>query len=135
MAAYRKACYQGKTNEREYSKAYGEEEQNLARIDDLLLKSDLLANYEGDVKDRLPHGTGNAYYRTGGRYEGEWRDGKRSGYGKEYYPDGTLRYDGSWENGLRNGYGKSYYTTGELAYEGEWAKDKPINYPESHLTP
>ena len=65
----------------------------MARIDDLVLKNSLIANYEGEVKDRKPHGIGCAYYRTGGRYEGSWKNGKRSGYGKEFYPDGTLRYD------------------------------------------
>jgi antitoxin component YwqK of YwqJK toxin-antitoxin module len=107
----------------------------LARIDDLVLKNALIANYEGEVKDRKPHGIGCAYYRSGGRYEGHWEEGNRSGYGREFYPDGALRYEGNWENGLRSGYGKSYYTTGELAYEGEWSKDKPINYPEAYLTP
>ena len=36
----------------------------------------------------------------GGKYEGEYKDGMRSGLGIQTYPDGG-KYEGSWKNGVR----------------------------------
>jgi hypothetical protein len=35
-------------------------------------------------------------------YEGEWKDGKRNGYGTQYRK-GLIVYDGNWQGGKRKG--------------------------------
>lgn len=102
---------------------------NEKRIEDLVISNELTVFYTGEVMDNKPHGQGKASYKSGGWYEGEWKNGKREGFGREFYPDETLWYEGEWKEGKRNGAGKSYYTDGKLAYEGEWKNDKPIDYP------
>lgn len=37
-------------------------------------------------------------YENGERYEGEWKDGKRSGYGTLYNADYTIKFEGDWRN-------------------------------------
>lgn len=39
------------------------------------------------------------------RYEGQWKDGNRTGYGKFYWADGKI-YEGEWKDNKRSGRGK-----------------------------
>ena len=57
-----------------------------------------------------------------GRYEGQFRNGKREGKGIYYYNDGN-RYEGDWKNGIKEGKGIYYYNDGNR-YEGYWKNDK-----------
>lgn len=52
------------------------------------------------------------------QYCGEWKDGKRHGYGKCIWPNGTW-YHGRWENDTRKGQGKLVWRGGGY-YVGEW---------------
>ncbi|XP_054699792.1 MORN repeat-containing protein 3 isoform X3 [Grus americana] len=109
--------------------------------------------YTGEWLDNLKHGKGTQVWkRTGAIYSGDWKFGKRDGYGsysipdpvtKEYkkvytgwwkndkkcgygatfYPDGE-RYEGEWSSGLRSGWGRMYYRDGSI-YEGQWLEDRP----------
>ena len=101
----------------------------------IVLKPEMSANYEGELKDGKPNGQGIAYYRNGGRYEGEWRRRPAPWLWQEYYPNGNLRYDGEWANGVRHGRGKAYTDDGYMIYEGEWKHSKPINYKYSWIMP
>ena len=53
-------------------------------------------------------------------YEGEYQKGERTGIGKEYDYNGTLRFEGEYLKGKRNGKGKEYYDNGKLKFEGEY---------------
>jgi hypothetical protein len=47
---------------------------------------------------------------------------ERSGFGKLYYPDGSL-FEGYFEQGLAVGNSRMIYSNGD-AYIGEWKNDK-----------
>jgi hypothetical protein len=46
---------------------------------------------------------------------------KRQGYGKQYYPDGSI-YEGLWVNDQSEIYGRLIHQDGDV-YFGEWSKD------------
>jgi hypothetical protein len=98
----------------------------MAEIVDLELRYTVKVDYIGDVKEGKPNGKGKAVFRNGGMYEGDWVNGKQEGYGKEYYPDGTLRYEGEYLNGLRHGEGTVYYKDGSKGHSGKWKHNEPI---------
>lgn len=54
---------------------------------------------------------------AGDRYEGEWKGGRRHGYGTETWING-VKYEGEWRDGKRQGFGKVHYANGDK-YEGE----------------
>lgn len=51
-------------------------------------------------------------------YEGEWKDGKKHGFGTIVYKDGA-RYEGNFQNGYKHGKGVIIYPTLNQ-YEGMW---------------
>ena len=63
------------------------------------------------------------FYSADEYYEGEWYAGKRSGWGRIYYSDGSIYYEGEWYNNCCHGNGlgvwKNFYSADEY-YEGEW---------------
>ena len=61
-------------------------------------------------------------YENGRKYIGQFKNGKREGYGIMFFPDGG-RYEGNWENDLAHGKGIEYYNNGDR-YEGEYFKDE-----------
>ena len=61
-------------------------------------------------------------YENGRKYIGQFKNGKREGYGIMFFPDGG-RYEGNWDNDLANGKGIEYYRNGDR-YEGEYFKDE-----------
>jgi hypothetical protein len=86
-------------------------------------------SYEGSVIAGLGHGFGIEQYRqtnvVGGfpkdevaRYRGDFKNGKRDGYGRLEVPweDNTV-YEGGWINGKASGFGKV------IKLKGGWAKD------------
>jgi hypothetical protein len=52
------------------------------------------------------------------KYVGEYKNGKRHGYGKKSYANGAT-YDGYWANDFKNGHGKYISFTGKV-YVGEF---------------
>ncbi|NXC37447.1 MORN3 protein, partial [Campylorhamphus procurvoides] len=82
--------------------------------------------YTGEWLNNLKHGKGTQIWkRTGAIYSGDWKFGKRDGYGTYSIPDPVTKeyrkvYTGWWENGQRTGQGVSFYPNGER-YEGEWS--------------
>ena len=84
----------------------------------------LWALFEG-----VRHGTGTSYERNGiVTYDGEWKNGKREGYGFSFTPDGEWsEYEGEWKDGNAHGMGKTLFPkfragTEEQAvsYEGQF---------------
>ncbi|KAI8475786.1 MAG: hypothetical protein J3K34DRAFT_456142 [Monoraphidium minutum] len=100
------------------------------------------AEYHGEFKDGLKHGSGvavlkGAYiykgpferdarhgaggecsYADGGRYVGDWRRDAREGRGRMVLCDGTT-YEGEWRGDLRHGQGACRYANGDR-YSGSW---------------
>jgi hypothetical protein len=84
--------------------------------------------YEGEFNEKNKFEGKGVYLNSNdlGKYDGEWKNGRRDGRGIEInYPTTgcTNRYDGEWKNGQKNGRGIeiSYSTRGINKYEGEWS--------------
>jgi len=58
----------------------------------------------------------------GGKYEGEYKDGKRHGQGKLTYPDGR-KFVGEWKDGEPIGQGTFTWSNGDK-YVGEFKDGK-----------
>jgi len=72
----------------------------------VLNDSELL--YEGEVKNGMRHGEGQAYDGEGRLvYDGEWINDYYDGFGQAY-ENGVLAYRGTWSLGFRSGSGTSY---------------------------
>ena len=79
--------------------------------------------YEGYWKTDKQHGRGRLIYGNGlTHYIGEWKYGKKEGYGEEHYKDGTF-YRGMWKKGLRNGHAVVKLQNGKLM-KGVWENDR-----------
>ena len=63
--------------------------------------------YHGQVnEENQPHGVGRMEWRRkGGVYEGQFLNGKRQGYGRLIWYDGSY-YEGMFEDDGQNGQGK-----------------------------
>ncbi|EGD79438.1 hypothetical protein PTSG_10002 [Salpingoeca rosetta] len=105
--------------------------------------------YVGSWKANLYHGHGVKFYDIEGTemYDGEWFEGKRSGWGRMTYADGSVyegewledqrcgrgllllanqnRYEGEWENDLKHGRGTFYYINKGQCYQGVWKDGTP----------
>lgn len=78
----------------------------------------------GCISGNCTEGTGTAVNsRTGERFEGNWRMGKRHGLGKEFYPDGKLKYEGEYTQSVYNGKGTLYFKNGDK-YSGGFYRGK-----------
>lgn len=67
--------------------------------------------YEGDVKNGLPHGMGTLTYHPGliyKKYEGQWQNGQMHGRGTMYYANGA-KYVGNMQNSQKHGRGRYTY--------------------------
>jgi hypothetical protein len=84
----------------------------------------LKGNYHGTIENQLPNSSnGNCNYEDGSKYIGNWKNGKKNGYGEYIYSNGD-RYDGKWVGDMRCGYGK-FYSKINSEYEGQWEQDQP----------
>ena len=57
-------------------------------------------------------------------YEGEFKNGKREGYGKFSNKDGSYYYIGQWINDKMNGKGKLYDQNNNIIYDGDFVNDQ-----------
>ncbi|XP_017094329.1 MORN repeat-containing protein 3 [Drosophila bipectinata] len=83
--------------------------------------------YEGQwhLGKRHGYGTLRREEPSGGAlriYVGHWREDKRSGEGKQFYPDGSV-YFGQWLEDKRSGHGILWQADGGI-YIGEWQLDR-----------
>lgn len=84
--------------------------------------------YEGEWKDGKKHGYGLYKYYDGTIYEGEWKDGQHHGQGKiNYGGAGDWGYIGGWKDGKKHGQG-TYDDVGCSTYTGEWKDGKKHGY-------
>lgn len=64
-------------------------------------------------------------------YKGEYKKGKKDGYGIYVWPDGR-RYEGYWKDGCQNGEGTAMFNAGEVTYQSGnkekavWIMGKPV---------
>ena len=83
----------------------------------------LFANYvwsqgcQGNCID----GDGIYTFATGAIYDGTWKEGERSGFGRTISSNGE-EYNGNYENDNRSGFGIYSFPSGEI-YSGEWKDD------------
>ncbi|PAA54650.1 hypothetical protein BOX15_Mlig019695g1, partial [Macrostomum lignano] len=85
--------------------------------------------YTGEWEANKKQGRGTQVWKgTGAMYEGDWRDGRRCGFGvySVPLPNGAgykKQYSGGWKADKRHGYGENWYGENEY-YEGEFYADK-----------
>jgi hypothetical protein len=70
------------------------------------------ARFEEDLANGAPHGRGARLYKSGERYQGAWRDGKREGLGEVISPRGW-RYRGDFLADAFSGQGRSEWRNGD----------------------
>ena len=99
-----------------------------------------LEKYTGQWDNNLQNGFGvhiwydikqeMKYFRD--RYIGEWKDGKREGYGKFFYSNGSI-YEGYWKNNKKEGYGIFTFQD-RTKYIGNFKEDIMIdNLPKDQV--
>ncbi|MDC0250435.1 hypothetical protein OAK18_03405, partial [Candidatus Pelagibacter sp.] len=79
--------------------------------------------YEGQFKDKKPHGFGKITYELGDYYEGQFRSGIIEGLGSFYFYNGD-KYVGSFINDKFSGKGTYTFKDGS-EYIGEHKMDQP----------
>ena len=83
--------------------------------------------FEGDYYNGKKNGFGRELYLNGtAKFEGQYKNDRRDGFGKEYNTDNKLIFEGNFVEGLKNGYGKSY-DDDKVIFEGEYFGDKRWN--------
>lgn len=94
--------------------------------------------YEGQVRDKKPHGMGVSKSKDGMIYIGDFSNGEINGYGMMLAGQGNLIanckecgvYVGNWKNGKKSGMGTCYAENGDVVYLGRFENDKPVEtYP------
>ena len=87
-----------------------------------VLVTRLEGTYKGSCKKGFAHGKGKAIGTD--QYEGKFRNGFPNGSGTYTYSDGAV-YDGEWKKGKREGYGKYVFKENEKdsVQEGLWEND------------
>ena len=104
--------------------------EELRKKGNIIVKTYNNGKYEGEFKNGKKEGIGIYYFNNGGRYEGEWKNDVQEGKGKDYFDNGD-RYEGDFKNGLSEGKGIYYYNNGNK-YIGDWKNGQKngngINY-------
>jgi hypothetical protein len=81
----------------------------------------ILCEYEGDIKDDLPHGKGK-WKRENTQYEGDFENGMKHGKGTIKFPQ--YQYEGDFTNNKIEGFGRqTFFDTGNV-YEGQFVDGK-----------
>ena len=78
--------------------------------------------YEGEFKNKKPHGQGIMTFPDGGKYVGEYKDGNQDGKGTLIFPKGS-KYVGEFRNGKEHGIGKRLFSDGS-EFIGEFKDGK-----------
>jgi hypothetical protein len=99
---------------------------SFGQTDCKVLKAEISLVYEGECKNGLAHGVGEASGRD--FYKGEFRNGLPHGEGTYEWASGEV-YEGRWKKGLRHGEGKySFFVNNrDTTLSGKWVNDKYID--------
>lgn len=81
--------------------------------------------YDGEWKNEKRDGQGTLTYSDGSKYTGGWKNDRMHGQGIKIYTSDSLyrKYMGDWKNGNKNGKGTTIYSGGSY-YEGDWKDGK-----------
>lgn len=79
--------------------------------------------YQGSLKNNIPHGHGTVEVPAQGKYEGDWRGGKETGQHTFIYTNGN-KYVGEMADGQPGGQGTMNQANG-TTYSGTWKEGKP----------
>lgn len=74
---------------------------------------------------------GTMTYPSGEQYAGQWKNGKRNGFGTIYYPNGKTKFAGEFKNDEINGIGTEYSLIGSIIAEGTWVDGKFVSPSQS----
>ena len=80
-------------------------------------------DYEGEIKNGIPHGQGTYMWSDGSIYEGEFKEGEKHGQGTQTYPNRSIKYEGEFKNDGYHGKGTFTFPDGQK-YVGEWKNGK-----------
>ena len=69
-------------------------------------------------------------YKNGDTYVGQYKEGKRTGFGRQVSSDGFI-YEGYWENDQREKFGRAVNSDGDY-YVGEWKDGKQDGWGHFH---
>lgn len=58
-------------------------------------------------------------------YEGDYKDGKRQGFGSQYYKNGDLSYAGFWNDDKKDGLGASFREGDHALHVSRWVQGRP----------
>lgn len=108
----------------------GDEEDavEITRPGKVLVEFDNGDTFEGsyvtssDTSGLIRAGHGIYVWKTGGKYDGEYKNGRRNGKGIYVFGSGE-KYTGEWLNNVKSGKGKYSYTNGDH-FTGTWVGDK-----------
>ncbi len=78
------------------------------------------ARYEGNYRDGLRTGYGRMKYPNGDLYEGEWFENKMQGEGTYSYKKSGDIYSGAWRLGKKHGQGRYEYGADSSMLVGTW---------------
>lgn len=88
-----------------------------------VLLSSISGQYDGDCKDGFAHGRGIS--KGIDIYKGKFKSGLPHGSGVYTWKSGN-KYTGSWKKGRRNGVGTLYSASNEESIKGQWRDDEFI---------
>ena len=77
---------------------------------------------EFNLKKLRAHGKGKFHYVNGAEYYGEFKKGKRNGFGKYIYSNRNNYYIGEWKDDERSGDGYFENNNAQFNYIGKWKK-------------
>ena len=77
---------------------------------------------EFNLKKLRAHGKGKFHYVNGAEYDGEFKKGKRNGFGKYIYSNRNNYYVGEWKDDERSGDGYFENQDTQFRYIGKWKK-------------
>lgn len=80
--------------------------------------------YVGQLYRGKREGYGKLIYGDGSSYEGEWKNNKKNGKGSVTYPNKGYRFECTFRNGLAHGCGKFISFDGRILKEGLWINGK-----------
>ena len=98
------------------------EENNNSRTTEITIDYGLVDNYEGEWKDGKRHGFGRTTWRSDDYYEGEYKDGLMNGEGFLIGQEWG-KYVGGWKNDKPHGLGTFTFLDGEK-WKGEFREGK-----------
>ena len=122
--------------------------KNIYKQGQSIINNELISMYGNCISGNCVNGYGTYLWPTGDKYIGQWKDGKKNGWGTLTCPDnsdfqkyvgewkdddfcgqGTLTYNdkkiftGTLINGKKEGRGILYNANGTIEHKGKWSND------------